>query len=354
MSERNAGSRVDQGRRRTLAAGVGSTLSIALPRMAFGQTNTLVSNVAGGFFEQEYRKAISGPFEKAFGAKVDLRYGAYSAMLTNAMVNRNNPEIDVLLLSYPDSIRAVMEDIGAPLTTADIPNLADVHPIWWDQYRRQAVGLDYITFGIMYRKDMVKNVPTSWADLWKDEYKGRLAVPGIATAGAWEFLVAAAKNNGGSESNLTPGFEALRRLKPNVRKFFQSTAEPVPLIESGEVAIAAMVVDARAFALIDAGKPVGFVSPKEGSAVGMVSYHIAKNSKKQALAKSFINFALSPEVQTNLCNGLVAGPVNRKVKLDPKVAARVTPFDRLLFFDWLKIVPNMPALVERWNREVGG
>lgn len=341
-------------RRKTVLAGAGSVLSVGLPRVSFGQSQELFSNVAGGVFEKEYRKAISGPFERAFGAKVSLRYGAYSAMLTNAMVNKNNPELDVLLLGYPDSIRAVTEDLGAPLTVADIPNIADVHPIWWDQYRRQGVGLDYVTFGIMYRKDMVKTPPTSWADLWKDEYKGRLTIPGIASAGAWELLVAAAKINGGDESNLTPGFEALKRLKPNVRKFFQSTPEPVPLIESGEVAVAAMVVDVRAFALMDAGKPVGFVTPKEGAAVGMVSYHIAKNSKKQELAKKFINFALSVETQTALCNGLVAGPVNRKVKLDPKVELRVTPFNQLLFFDWLKIVPDMGPLVERWNREIGG
>jgi putative spermidine/putrescine transport system substrate-binding protein len=345
---------INRKRRATILAGAASALTVVMPRLSQAQTGQLTSNVAGGFYEQVYRKTVSGPFEKQFGAKVDLRYGAYSAILTNALVNRGNPEIDVLLLSYPDSIRAVHEDIGIPLTPADIPNLADVFPIWWDQYRRQGVGLDYITFGIMYRKDLVKTVPASWADLWKDEYKGRLAVPGIASAGAWEFLVAAAKNNGGDEGNLTPGFEAIRRLKPNVRKFFQSTAEPVPLIESGEVALAAMVVDARAFALMDAGKPVGFVTPKEGAAVGMVSYHVAKNSKNQDLAKKFINFALSVETQTALCNGLVAGPVNRKVRIDPKIAMRVTPYDRLQFFDWLKIVPNMPALVERWNREIGG
>lgn len=354
QSSEGADSAVSRTRRRVVLGGAAATLSVSLPRWSMAQSNDLVSNVFGGFYEQQYRKAISDPFEKAFGAKVQLRYGAPSAILTNAMVNRRSPEIDVLLLTYPDSIRAVHEDIGMPLTIADIPNLADVYPVWWDQFRRQAVGLDYISFGIMYRKDMIKTPPTSWADLWRDEYKGKLAIPGIASAGAWEMLVAAAKNNGGDENNLGPGFEALKRLKPSVRKFFQSTPEPVQLIESGEVAVAAMTVDARAYALMDAGKPVEFVKPKEGSAVGMVSYHIPKNSKKQDLAKKFINFALSVEAQTALCNGLVAGPVNKKVKLDPKIEPRVTPFNQLLFFDWLKIVPNMSVLVERWNRDIGG
>ncbi|MEJ0068976.1 MAG: hypothetical protein WDO24_09895 [Pseudomonadota bacterium] len=80
-----------------------------------------MSTVFGGIYEQVYRRTIADPFERETGAKVTLKFGAASEWLTNAMVNRRRPEIDLLLLPYPDSVKAVLDDIGLPLTEADIP-----------------------------------------------------------------------------------------------------------------------------------------------------------------------------------------------------------------------------------------
>ncbi|MEJ0068986.1 MAG: hypothetical protein WDO24_09955 [Pseudomonadota bacterium] len=44
----------------------------------------------------------------------------------------------------------------------------------------------------------------------------------------------------------------------------------------------------------------------------------------------------------------------KDAQLTGPAAVRVPKLDRLMFFDWLKLVPQMPDLVERWNREIGG
>lgn len=341
-------------RRAALTAAGAATLSVMIPRVGQAQSGGIVSTVFGGVYEREYRKAIVDPFEKKTGAKVLLKLGAPSEWLTNSLINRRRPEIDLMLLPYPDSIKAVEEDLGLELSVKDIPNIADLYPIWYDQYKRQAVGLDYVSYGIGYRTDLVTKAPASWKDIWDPAYAGKLVVPDIASAGVWEFLVVAAKLNGGSEENIEPAFKAIKALKPNVRKFYKSTVESAQLLESGEAAICMMTTDIRTYGLADAGKPVKFVVPEEGAMVGMVSYHVAKNTPNKELCFKFIDFALSKEAQEGFCNGVSAGPTVKSARLSGLPAERVPPLEKLLLFDWKKVVPQMSALSERWNREIAG
>ena len=340
-----------------MGAGPGALTLFAAPPLsspAAAQSKGFVSTIFGGVYEQQYRKWILDSFEKTTGAKVTLKLGAPGEWFTSAVVNRSRPEIDMLLLPYPDSIRAVVEDIGIELKQSEIPNLKDIIPFWWDQYNRKAVGLDYVSYGIGYRTDLVKTPPTSWADIWNPEYAGKLSLPSANQAGLWQMIVAAAKINGGSETNLDPGFKALRELKGRVRKYFRSSPETVQLLETGEVAVMAMGTDINLYSLVDANKPVKFIIPKEGAMVGMVSYHIAKNTPNQDLCKQLINHALSKEVQEGFCSAMGAGPVTKDAELHGIAKERVPRLDSLLLFDWLKVIPNMPAILERWNREIGG
>lgn len=341
--------------RRHFVAGAGAaaatlTIGIAAPARAAG--GSIVSTVFGGVYEREYRKAITDPFEKATGIKTQLKLGSSAEWLTSSLVNRRSPEIDVLLLPYPDNVRAVMENVGMELTEADIPNIADVDPVWIKQWHGQGVGLDYVSYGIAYREDLVPKPITSWKDLWDPALKGKVTLPAIGVFGSWETIVLAARLNGGSEDNLAPAFPALHALRPNVRQFFRSGVDIANLLSSGESWAVGMTTHIPAYALIDAGKPVKYVIPSEGGMVGAVSYHIARNSPNAALCKQFVNFALSVPTQEAVCNGLVAGPTNTKAVISPATRERVPTLDKLQLFDWFKVVPQMPALTERWNREV--
>ena len=338
-------------RRQVLGGATGIGLSLLVPRKSRAAEETIVSTIFGGKFEEEYRKAIVDPFRKKYGVNVVLKYGTSSEWLTSAFINRDRPEIDVLWLPYPESIKAVVEDLSIELTPEELPNLRDVHPIWYENYKRKAVGLDYASFGIAYRTDKIDRAPASWLDLWKPEYKGKLILPDLTMSGGYEVLVTAAKLHGGSETNIEPGFEAMRRLKPSVRKFYKSNPEAAQLFQQGDAGVGGWW-DGRAWALTDAGKPVKWLAPKEGAMVGMVSYPIVKAAPKKDLCKKFVNFAISPEAQAAFCNGMGYGPVNKKVKLSPPASERVPPLESLLLFDWWKVVPQMGAWLDRWNREI--
>ena len=110
----------------------------------------------------------------------------------------------------------------------------------------------------------------------------------------------------------------------------------------------------RGYDMVDSGKPIKFVIPTEGASIGMVSFHIPKSSPNADICKKFINFALSKKPQEDFGNGMNAGPTTTYAVLNEKARSRVPPIDSMLLFDWFKLVPQMSALADRWNREIAG
>lgn len=339
--------------RRDFAAGAGAlSIAIGLGGHANATSSEFVSTVFGGVWESEYRKNIVDPFEKETNTNVLLKLGVSSEWLTNAVVNQQAPEIDLLLLPYPDNIRACDQGLGMPLTADDIPNIKHVDPIWYNQFGKTGIGLDYVGYGIAYREDLVPVAPKSWADLWNPAYQGKIMIPQIGQWGSWEMLVVAARLNGGNEDNMAPGIAALHRLRPNIKQFFKSSADISNMLGSGEVWICGMATNVAPYALIDAGKPVKFIFPTEGAMVGAAAYVIAKHSTRADLCKKFIDFALSKTIQENFCNGVIAAPTNMEAVVNQKTRERVPPREKLQLFDWAKIIPQMAALTDQWNQQV--
>lgn len=341
--------------RRQFVAGAASLTGLSVtPAASLAQSGgSLVVTTFGGVVEKAFRTVLNENFEKQTGAKVILKLGSMSEWLTSAMVNRRKPDIDVLWLAFPESIRAVVEDdVALELTKERIPNLANVRPVFHEMFDRKGVGHEYAAFGIAYRTDMVSEPPKSWADFWDPKYAGKISIPDINSNGAWEFMMMAAKLNGGDESKLNVGFDAIKRLKPSVKRYFKSLTDAANLIDTGEVGMIGPITDFRAYALQDRGKPVRFVLPSEGTIPSLVSFHIAKNTANRELAEKFVNFTLSADAQREFCNTLICSPTLPNVTLEPKVSARVAPFESLVIFDWRKIVPSMKQYTELWNREI--
>ena len=143
----------------------------------------------------------------------------------------------------------------------------------------------------------------------------------------------------------------MKRLKPSIRKFYLSNPEAGQLIDRGDAVIGAMYDNATWF-LTDGGKPIRWIVPKEGALVGMVSLHIAPNTKHLELCKKFVDFAISQEANEGFCNQIMAGPTNKLAMLKEPALSRVPKLDSIIFPDWYKIIRNAPRWIERWNREI--
>ncbi|MEG3130290.1 spermidine/putrescine ABC transporter substrate-binding protein PotD [Pantoea cypripedii] len=135
---------------------------------------------------------------------------------------------------------------------------------------------------------------TSWADLWKPEYKQSL----LLTDDAREVFQMALRKLGYSGNTRDPkeieaAYEELKKLMPNVLAF-NSDNPGNPYME-GEVNLG-MIWNGSAYVARQAGTPLQVVWPKEGGIFWMDNLAIPANAKNKAGALKLINFLLRPEV----------------------------------------------------------
>lgn len=133
---------------------------------------------------------------------------------------------------------------------------------------------------------------TSWADLWKPEYKGSL----LLTDDAREVFQMALRKLGYSGNTTDPkeieaAYNELKKLMPNVAAF--NSDNPANPYMEGEVNLG-MIWNGSAFVARQAGTPIDVVWPKEGGIFWMDSLAIPANAKNKEGALKLINFRLIP------------------------------------------------------------
>ncbi|WP_424952548.1 ABC transporter substrate-binding protein [Deinococcus sp.] len=119
-----------------------------------------------------------------------------------------------------------------PSTFASVPASAkDPNGYWVGNY------FGVISFGV--NKNIVKNVPKTWADLMKPEYKGQVALNGnpLSAAAAFSAVWSAALANGGSLDNIQPGIEFFAKLK-QMGNYIPVSATPAT-VQTGQTPIVA-------------------------------------------------------------------------------------------------------------------
>ena len=326
------------------------TIVFALPTAA----EELVVATFGGTFVDNSKKCHAAAFEKATGATVKYVLGSSVQTMAKLRAAGARSELDVAYMDSQIVKQAKAEGLLQPLEPAKIAHWNDVYDVSRDKDAHW-VSMMFAGTMITYNTNLVKEPPTSWADLWKPEFKGKLAIPDISGTSGQQFLMAAARLNGGSIENIDPGFEAIKKLKPNVQMMYTQPDQLIPLFERGDIAVAVWYTD-RTGAAAAKGVPVAAAYPKEG-AIGIVpTVSVPKASQKKELAQKYIATLLSPEGQLCFAQSQFAGPTNKTVKLPPEVARKIisgpADVDKLVLFDWAKVARQRPQWTERWNKEL--
>ena len=325
------------------------TAGLVLPASA----EELVVATFGGTFVDNSKKCHATAFEKATGSSVKYVLGSSVQTMAKLRAAGARAEIDVAYMDSQIVKQAKAEGILQPLETGKIEHWGDLYDASRDK-DGYWVSMMFAGTIITYNTNLVKTPPTSWADLWKPEWKGKLAIPDISGTSGQQFLMAAARLNGGSVENIDPGFEAIKKLKPNVQMMYTQPDQIIPLFERGDIAVAVWYTD-RTGAAAAKGVPVAAAYPKEG-AIGIVpTVSVPKASQKRELAQKYIAALLSPEGQLCFAQTQFAGPTNKKVQL-PADLGKLVPFgdivQRMYFPDTDFVARKFPEWSERWGREI--
>ncbi|MGE0223004.1 MAG: ABC transporter substrate-binding protein [Acetobacteraceae bacterium] len=324
------------------------------PRLTHAQARLLVFATFTGSWEEAHRDVLVPAFRKSTGADMVLDPMLSVDQIAKVKASLSNPPIDVMLHDPGPALVAIDQGLVEPYPVAQSKHYADLI----DEAQVPTGPAPFFqVVGLTYNPDRVKTPPTSWADLWKPEYKGRVGITNLNSTLGTGFLVEIARMHGGSESNVDAGFKAIKDLKPNIAAVAANPGQLATLYQQGQVEIgpgnfnAIQILKAR-------GVPVDFVSPKEGAIAFKTTIHIVKNSPNKELAFKLIEAAISPEVQARLMESpYLIVPTNSKVKMGGEVAKSLASSvadlkKKFVFQDWATINRQRAAWIERFNREI--
>lgn len=325
------------------------------PSLSFAQAKRVVFATFTGSWEEAHKAVLVPAFRRA-NANAELTLDPMLSVDQIAKVTaaRNNPPIDVMLHDPGPALTAVGQDLVDPFPVASSTHYKDLIP---EAQEGTGPAVFFQVVGLTYNPEKIKTPPTSWRDLWKPEYKGRVGITNLNSTLGTGWLVEVSKMFGGSEANVEPGFKAINDLKPSLAAVAANPGALAALFQQGQIDIspgnfnAIQILKAR-------GVPVEWVAPREGAIAFKTTIHVVKNSPNRELAVALIEAAMSPEVQTRLMQApFLVVPTNTKVKLEGEIA-RVLAKDhadmkrRFVFQDWKKINEQRAQWIERFNREV--
>jgi putative spermidine/putrescine transport system substrate-binding protein len=210
---------------------------------------------------------------------------------------------------------------------------------------------------MVYDSAKVKPPVTSWNDLWRDDLKNSVSLPGITTT-AGPMMVLLAGKHAGVDAYKDPdaAFKAVEALKPNVVKNYNTGSELVNLISTGEVKVS-VAQDFTLAALQKAVPTIAWANLKDGDLATLNTINIPKGAENVDLAYLFHKYIVSPEVQQREAETGVDAPVATAVKLKPAEAKlwvygpdMVNSLNRV---DYGKLNAAKNDWIDRWNEIFG-
>ncbi len=221
-----------------------------------------------------------------------------------------------LPLDKPNAVQQGVTQPYKPSTWAQIPDWAkDEDGHWMLAYTG--------SIAFIVNKQLVKDIPRSWADLKTGTYK--VSAGDVSTAAqAVNGVLAAAIAMGGNESNVQPALDFYGELAMQRRL---SLANPtIQTLEKGEVEVG-IVWDFNGLSYRDQIDPERFevLIPSDGSVISGYTTIINKWAKNPNAAKLTREYILSDAGQINLAKGN-ARPIRAEhIELPAEVQAKLLP-----------------------------
>ncbi|MBB2496970.1 polyamine ABC transporter substrate-binding protein [Aquipseudomonas ullengensis] len=255
---------------------------------------------------------VLADFTKATGIEVD--YHTYSSAEELDKALKSGENIDIAVPSHNDLPRLIREGALQPLDFARLPNrshldkqllskLAAVDP-----QNRHAVPYLWGAVGLAIntpKAEAAMGAPLSdsWSLLFDPAQSAKLAGCGISVLDAPDELISVLMNyQGNSYAHSSPGRirragKVLDALRPNLR--YVDSERYIEDLNKGDLCVAvAWVGDALAAA--QAGQPVRFVVPQEGSVLFIDNLVIPSSARRADLAHRFIDFLMQPKVAAQI------------------------------------------------------
>lgn len=284
-----------------------------------GKPDELIVRTWGDIYQEALLEGAAASFTAETGIPVVWDLTTHDVINTRALTAiraGDRPPVDVVYNTGIAAAQAAAQELIVPLASDIVTHLDELNQTVaqpsdgsWDW-----VGFYSYSLPFLYRTDMVgEGELTSWEDLYDPKWANSIEVCD------WVFchLAPMARILGLEldEDDLTPLWEKLRTLRPNIA-LIGSDAEAVQALITGQAKISIHLV-AVGLAAQAEGAPVAWVVPEEGVTVERDAMYVLRNlpPETEYYAQVFINHVLSQENQSLLADKLGVVPVHLSATL---------------------------------------
>ena len=327
--------------------------ALGAPGMAAAKTLTISW---WGFNGDKMNELVVEPFQAKCGCELVFETGNNADRLNKVKI-RDGKGVDLIYLTDSFSQIGIAEGLFQPVDRAKVPNIAGLHDI--AQAPQGEFGPAYTVgrIGIVYDSAKVKAPITKWTDLWREDLKAAVSLPGITTtAGPMVVMLAGEKAGGDVFADAGAAFKEIEAIKGNVVKNYNTGSEMINLFSTGEIAVS-MTQDFTLGQLQKAVPTITWAALEDGDFAVMNTINIPKGAENVDLAHEFINFVLDPALQKVLAEAGVDAPTAKSVELSPEAAAKWTygeaQINGLKRLDYAKMNAAKAGWVEKWNEVFG-
>ncbi len=297
--------------------------------------------------DEENAAKLFAAFTEDTGIKVSSVHLSTGPALARIEAEKGRPQADIWF-GAPSENHISAKDAGLtiPYKSAELTALGDGFKDPEGYWR--CIYMNPLCFGIN-TKALDKagaNMPTSWQDLLKPEYKGLIQAPTPQASGTAKAQVYGLIEIMGEDGAM----QYLAKLNRNIQTYTTSGTGPSKGVNVGDAAIGIQFTPAF-FSFIAQGLPVKVVFPSEGVPAEAPAVSILNGAENIEAAKIFIDWMTGTAGQNAL---------SEQNTFFYPVLASATLAEGMPAFESLKIIPydttyyseNNERIVTRWVNEV--
>lgn len=285
---------------------------------------------------------------------VELVYNDLGSAATVVALDkaRNRPQADTAYYFAASALEALKKDVVTsyePINYDRLPeDLKDSDAKWF--------AVHQLNIAFLVNTALVDNIPESWEDLLKPEYKNAIVYQDPRSTGQGQVIVFAANfAHGGDMDDITNGIEYLGKLQATGNVLRTVGTTPYAQFLKGEIPIWIGYENdgLKAKYLDGMGDDMVVITPKEGSAAAPYAISLVKDGPNPNAAKLWLNFIMTDEGQARFAEGFVR-PSVQGVKLSQEVAEKMEDAPQVKPVDITKATEQKPNIDAGWAKAVLG
>jgi spermidine/putrescine transport system substrate-binding protein len=259
-----------------------------------------------------------------------------------AQISTNPGAFDLTLAGVPVSSQLKLAGLLEPFDAAAVPNVKLIGAPFRKAFP-YGIPTDFGKTGFAYRKDLIKERPTSWHELWAlaKKYSGKTTMikyDSDIQGSALRYL--GYSINTTSQSQLQAMQNALLELKPHLQAILETDYSKA-LIEG--TAWMAIDYDYDIAAAQAHNKNIVWVAPSEGMAAYLEGWVALKGSKHLTLDRELMNYHLEPKnyasfvnfTGTAFCESAAQPYISKAIVANPSLRYDTSQLSRIEFEQYL-------------------